>query len=68
MRVNHCMKIFMVIRGIDLNRAGTPLLEIVSEPDMRSAKEAVAYLKTIALFGALFGNLRWQYARRFFPL
>src|SRR5688572_4486368 len=31
--------------GIDLNRAGTPLLEIVSEPDMRSAKEAVAYLK-----------------------
>lgn len=33
--------------GIDLNRAGTPLLEIVSEPDMRSAKEAVAYLKTI---------------------
>jgi len=33
--------------GIDLNRAGTPLLEIVSEPDMRSAKEAVAYLKTL---------------------
>ncbi len=33
--------------GIDLNRAGTPLLEIVSEPDMRSAKEAVAYLKKI---------------------
>src|SRR5476649_1324521 len=33
--------------GIDLNRAGTPLLEIVSEPDMRSAKEAVAYLKAI---------------------
>ncbi|HSH48069.1 MAG TPA: Asp-tRNA(Asn)/Glu-tRNA(Gln) amidotransferase subunit GatB [Halomonas sp.] len=33
--------------GIDLNRAGTPLLEIVSEPDMRSAKEAVAYLRTI---------------------
>jgi len=31
--------------GIDLNRAGTPLVEIVSEPDMRSAKEAVAYLK-----------------------
>ena len=31
--------------GIDLNRAGTPLLEIVSEPDMRSAKEAVAYMK-----------------------
>jgi aspartyl-tRNA(Asn)/glutamyl-tRNA(Gln) amidotransferase subunit B len=33
--------------GIDLNRAGTPLLEIVSEPDMRSAKEAVAYLKKV---------------------
>jgi len=33
--------------GIDLNRAGTPLLEIVSEPDMRSAKEAVAYLKKL---------------------
>lgn len=33
--------------GIDLNRAGTPLLEIVSEPDMRSAKEAIAYLKTL---------------------
>ena len=31
--------------GIDLNRAGTPLLEIVSEPDMRSAKEAVAYAR-----------------------
>jgi len=33
--------------GIDLNRAGTPLLEIVSEPDMRSAKEAVAYARKI---------------------
>ncbi|WP_246068416.1 Asp-tRNA(Asn)/Glu-tRNA(Gln) amidotransferase subunit GatB [Microbulbifer harenosus] len=33
--------------GIDLNRAGTPLIEIVSEPDMRSAAEAVAYLKKI---------------------
>jgi aspartyl-tRNA(Asn)/glutamyl-tRNA(Gln) amidotransferase subunit B len=33
--------------GIDLNRAGTPLLEIVSEPEMRSAKEAVAYLKKV---------------------
>ncbi len=38
---------FNGLTGIDLNRAGTPLLEIVSEPDMRSAKEAVAYLKTI---------------------
>lgn len=33
--------------GIDLNRAGTPLLEIVSEPDMRSAEEAVAYVRKI---------------------
>ncbi|OAI48471.1 glutamyl-tRNA amidotransferase [Gammaproteobacteria bacterium SCGC AG-212-F23] len=33
--------------GIDLNRAGTPLLEIVSEPDMRSAKEAIEYLKAL---------------------
>ncbi|MBT5890920.1 MAG: Asp-tRNA(Asn)/Glu-tRNA(Gln) amidotransferase subunit GatB [Chromatiales bacterium] len=33
--------------GIDLNRAGTPLLEIVSEPDMRSATEAVAYMRKI---------------------
>ena len=33
--------------GVDLNRAGTPLLEIVSEPDIRSAKEAVAYMKKI---------------------
>jgi len=33
--------------GIDLNRAGTPLLEIVSEPDMRSAEEAVAYMRKI---------------------
>ena len=33
--------------GIDLNRAGTPLLEIVSEPDIRSSAEAVAYAKKI---------------------
>ncbi len=33
--------------AVDLNRAGTPLLEIVSEPDMRSAEEAVAYAKKI---------------------
>ncbi len=33
--------------GVDLNRAGTPLLEIVSEPDLRSAKEAIAYLRKI---------------------
>ena len=38
---------FHGMTGIDLNRAGTPLLEIVSEPDLRSAKEAVAYMKKI---------------------
>ncbi|MBX9704621.1 MAG: Asp-tRNA(Asn)/Glu-tRNA(Gln) amidotransferase subunit GatB, partial [Gammaproteobacteria bacterium] len=38
---------FQGMTGIDLNRAGTPLLEIVSEPDMRNAKEAVAYLKAL---------------------
>lgn len=38
---------FQGLTGIDLNRAGTPLLEIVSEPDMRSAREAVAYMKKI---------------------
>jgi len=38
---------FHGLSGIDLNRAGTPLLEIVSEPDMRSAREAVAYMKLI---------------------
>ncbi len=38
---------FHGLSGIDLNRAGTPLLEIVSQPDMRSAKEAVAYMKKI---------------------
>ena len=38
---------FLGLTGIDLNRAGTPLLEIVSEPDMRSAKEAVAYMRKL---------------------
>jgi aspartyl-tRNA(Asn)/glutamyl-tRNA(Gln) amidotransferase subunit B len=38
---------FHGLSGIDLNRAGTPLLEIVSEPDLRSAKEAIAYLKKV---------------------
>jgi aspartyl-tRNA(Asn)/glutamyl-tRNA(Gln) amidotransferase subunit B len=38
---------FHGLSGIDLNRAGTPLLEIVSEPDMRSTSEAVAYLKKL---------------------
>ena len=35
------------LSGIDLNRAGTPLLEVVTEPDMRSPAEAVAYLRTL---------------------
>ena len=38
---------FHGMTGIDLNRAGTPLLEIVSEPDLRSPAEAVAYLKKL---------------------
>jgi aspartyl-tRNA(Asn)/glutamyl-tRNA(Gln) amidotransferase subunit B len=38
---------FHGMSGIDLNRAGTPLLEIVSEPDLRSAREAVAYMKKL---------------------
>ncbi|HEY1438397.1 MAG TPA: Asp-tRNA(Asn)/Glu-tRNA(Gln) amidotransferase subunit GatB [Casimicrobiaceae bacterium] len=38
---------FRGMTGIDLNRAGTPLLEIVSEPELRSSEEAVAYAKTL---------------------
>ncbi|GBU09318.1 aspartyl/glutamyl-tRNA(Asn/Gln) amidotransferase subunit B [Gammaproteobacteria bacterium] len=38
---------FQGLTGIDLNRAGTPLLEIVSEPDLSSAKEAISYLKKL---------------------
>ncbi|MBI3146560.1 MAG: Asp-tRNA(Asn)/Glu-tRNA(Gln) amidotransferase subunit GatB [Pseudogulbenkiania sp.] len=38
---------FQGMTGIDLNRAGTPLLEVVSEPDMRSPDEAVAYARTL---------------------
>jgi len=48
--------------GIDLNRAGTPLLEIVSEPDMRSAAEAVAYAKAlhtlVTWIGTCDGNMQ----------
>lgn len=38
---------FHGMTGVDLNRAGTPLVEIVSEPDLRSAKEAIAYMKKL---------------------
>jgi len=48
--------------GIDLNRAGTPLLEIVSEPEMRSAAEAVAYAKAlhslVVWLGVCDGNMQ----------
>ena len=48
--------------GIDLNRAGTPLIEIVSEPDIRSAAEAVAYLKKlhqlVVTLGVCDGNMQ----------
>ncbi|MCL4185619.1 MAG: Asp-tRNA(Asn)/Glu-tRNA(Gln) amidotransferase subunit GatB, partial [Burkholderiaceae bacterium] len=48
--------------GIDLNRAGTPLLEIVTEPDMRSAREAVAYARAlhalVVWLGVCDGNMQ----------
>ncbi len=47
MQENRLHEDFHGLTGIDLNRAGTPLLEIVSEPDMRSAKEAVAYMRKL---------------------
>ena len=53
---------FRGMSGIDLNRAGTPLLEIVSEPDLRSAKEAVAYMKKlhqlVVYLGICDGNMQ----------
>ena len=59
---------FHGLSGIDLNRAGTPLLEIVSEPDMRSAKEAVAYMKKIHTLVRYLEHLRRQHAGRLVPL
>ncbi|UCU94621.1 Asp-tRNA(Asn)/Glu-tRNA(Gln) amidotransferase subunit GatB [Hydrogenophaga taeniospiralis] len=53
---------FHGMSGIDLNRAGTPLLEIVTEPDMRSSAEAVAYAKelhkTVTWIGICDGNMQ----------
>jgi aspartyl-tRNA(Asn)/glutamyl-tRNA(Gln) amidotransferase subunit B len=53
---------FHGLSGIDLNRAGTPLLEIVSEPDLRSAREAVAYMKKlhqlVVYLGICDGNMQ----------
>jgi len=53
---------FAAMSGIDLNRAGTPLLEIVSEPDLRSAAEAVAYMKKmhslVRYLGICDGNMQ----------
>jgi aspartyl-tRNA(Asn)/glutamyl-tRNA(Gln) amidotransferase subunit B len=53
---------FHGMTGIDLNRAGTPLLEIVSEPDMRSAREAVAYARAlhtlVTWIGTCDGNMQ----------
>ena len=59
---------FHGMTGIDLNRAGTPLLEIVSEPDLRSAEEAVAYAKALHGARALDRHLRRQHAGRQLPL
>jgi aspartyl-tRNA(Asn)/glutamyl-tRNA(Gln) amidotransferase subunit B len=53
---------FHGMTGVDLNRAGTPLLEIVSEPDLRSAREAVAYMKKmhtlVRYLGICDGNMQ----------
>ncbi len=46
---------FHGMTGIDLNRAGTPLLEIVSEPDLRSPAEAVAYMKKLHMLVVYLG-------------
>ena len=53
---------FHGMSGIDLNRAGTPLLEIVSEPDLRGAKEAIAYARAlhtlVVWIGVCDGNMQ----------
>jgi hypothetical protein len=58
---------FHGLTGIDLNRAGTPLLEIVSEPDMRSPEEAVAYAPQDPPDRALDRHQRRQHAGRLLP-
>ena len=65
---------FEGVSGIDLNRAGTPLLEIVSEPDIRvasiagAAAEAVAYARALHCAGRLARHLRRQHAGGLVPL
>ena len=49
---------------IDFNRTGTPLLEIVSHPDISSAYEAREYLKALHGHRHLLRNLYWQHGRR----
>ena len=53
---------------MDVNRSGTPLMEIVSEPDMRSAEEARQYLMKLQSHAVLPGGFPCQYGRRKLPL
>ena len=62
------MRVLPVSTGIDLNRAGAPLIEIVSEPDLRSAREAVALHEKNPCPGALPGDLRREHAGGILPL
>ena len=51
---------------IDFNRAGVPLIEIVSEPDLSSADEVLAYLEKLKLIMMYLGISDWENARGFF--
>ena len=53
---------------VDFNRTGVPLMEIVSEPDIRSPEEAGAYLRKLRSILRYLGHLRRQHGRRQFPL